>query len=352
MATTSYGTPMVSNVMPNPTGTSTAPSTITITSPMVMPVMPVTPRVSSRAPLPMTQTQTSTITSTPTVSTVMPNPVVPTQTVSTPITTTATTGPLVNRNMGLPLSSARPIEVTETTSNLEEIQNFPVIGRLADGAHFHQDPVSGQVYRMTEEFHQRIPEILRNRSVSSTTDDGILRTDVSTNNTSLNRDTIDIQTNNGTKTFDLIELYEEFMVKIKTSNELVSQFKNAMVSNETQKKYSRNRQTELDIFTINNLYYYNDNVDAISNDIIIYEDGTYEIVGRTTSQIDIFRINGNTNRYNSTINLINNNQLIDVVSSNYDMYYTPVNSFVVSLSYQELLNNISYFTPINRFYNR
>jgi hypothetical protein len=87
---------------------------------------------------------------------------------SQPMTTTGLQAGVV-RNMNLPLSRATPIQVTETTPNLEEIQNFPVAGRGLDGTHFHQDPVSGQMYVMTDEFHQRIPEILRNRMVSNQT---------------------------------------------------------------------------------------------------------------------------------------------------------------------------------------
>lgn len=71
------------------------------------------------------------------------------------------------RNMNLPMSSARPIEVDENTPNLEEIQGFPVAGTAADGTHFHQDPVSGQMYRMSTDLHQRIPEIIRNRQTSN-----------------------------------------------------------------------------------------------------------------------------------------------------------------------------------------
>jgi hypothetical protein len=83
---------------------------------------------------------------------------------SQPMTTTGLQAGVV-RNMNLPLSRATPIQVTETTPNLEEIQNFPVAGRGLDGTHFHQDPVSGQMYVMTDEFHQRIPEILSNKKI-------------------------------------------------------------------------------------------------------------------------------------------------------------------------------------------
>lgn len=110
MASTMYGTPMVSNVMPNPMGT-------------------------------------------PMMSTVMPNP----------------TGGMIGASstgvQGLPMSTALPIPVNENTPNLAEIQSFPVIIR-GNGIHMHQDPVSGQRYRMNDEFHSRIPEILSSREMS------------------------------------------------------------------------------------------------------------------------------------------------------------------------------------------
>jgi hypothetical protein len=118
---------------------------------------------------------------TPMVSSVMPNPMGVTSagmnkpaSMSQPMTTTGLQAGTV-RNMNLPLSRATPIQVNETTPNLEEIQNFPVAGRGLDGTHFHQDPVSGQMYVMTEEFHQRIPQILADRQLMSSdifTDNG------------------------------------------------------------------------------------------------------------------------------------------------------------------------------------
>lgn len=107
--------------------------------------------------------------STPMISSTMPNPMGVTSvgmnraiSMSQPMTTTGLQAGTV-RNMNLPLSRATPIQVTEITPNLEEIQNFPVAGRGLDGTHFHQDPVSGQMYVMTAEFHNRIPQILANR---------------------------------------------------------------------------------------------------------------------------------------------------------------------------------------------
>jgi len=55
---------------------------------------------------------------------------------------------------------SEPIIVDETTPNLEKIQSFPVVQKNNNN-HFHQDPITGQLYRMTDEFHQRIPEILQ-----------------------------------------------------------------------------------------------------------------------------------------------------------------------------------------------
>lgn len=111
--------------------------------------------------------------STPMISPTMPNPMGVTSVgmnrainMSQPMTTTGLQAGTV-RNMNLPLSRATPIQVTEITPNLEEIQNFPVAGRGLDGTHFHQDPVSGQMYVMTAEFHSRIPEILANKKSMS-----------------------------------------------------------------------------------------------------------------------------------------------------------------------------------------
>ena len=63
----------------------------------------------------------------------------------------------------LPMSNALPITVNESTPNLAEIQSFPVIVS-GGGIHIHQDPVTGQLYRMTDEFHSRIPQILAGNS--------------------------------------------------------------------------------------------------------------------------------------------------------------------------------------------
>ena len=95
----------------------------------------------------------------PVMSTVMPNPMTTTNTVSS------------MGAQGLPMSNALPIIVNENTPNLAEIQSFPVIVS-GGGIHMHQDPVSGQRYRMNDEFHSRIPQILADRQsgVNSNTD--------------------------------------------------------------------------------------------------------------------------------------------------------------------------------------
>jgi hypothetical protein len=67
------------------------------------------------------------------------------------------------RDMTLPLSTERPIRVTELTPNLQEIQSFPIAGKGLDGTHFHQDPETGQMYVMSAEFHDMIPRILMDR---------------------------------------------------------------------------------------------------------------------------------------------------------------------------------------------
>lgn len=107
---------------------------------------------------------------TPIMSTTMPPPPSGMGGMTAPMTTPMTTQNMgsintggFTRNMSLPLASNLPINVDENTPNLEEIQGFPVAGRSLDGAHFHQDPVTGQIYRMTDELHDRIPQILANR---------------------------------------------------------------------------------------------------------------------------------------------------------------------------------------------
>jgi len=62
----------------------------------------------------------------------------------------------INSNMDLSLTPLIPINVDENTGNLEKIQSFTVEKKNSDGTHLHQDPNTGQLYRMTNEFHSKI----------------------------------------------------------------------------------------------------------------------------------------------------------------------------------------------------
>ena len=55
------------------------------------------------------------------------------------------------------------IRVNETTPNLQLIQSFPVVSRNGN-IHIHQDPFTGQMYEMTDEFHSMIPQIIGGNS--------------------------------------------------------------------------------------------------------------------------------------------------------------------------------------------
>lgn len=63
----------------------------------------------------------------------------------------------------IPQGVMNVIRVNETTPNLQLIQSFPVISRNGN-IHIHQDPVTGQMYEMTDEFHSMIPQIIAGNS--------------------------------------------------------------------------------------------------------------------------------------------------------------------------------------------
>jgi hypothetical protein len=110
---------------------------------------------------------------TPIMSSVVPNPTtVPVMSTVMPNPMTITTVVSSMGVQGLPMSNALPIIVNENTPNLAEIQSFPVIVS-GGGIHMHQDPVSGQRYRMSDDFHSRIPQILADRE-SALVSDSIL----------------------------------------------------------------------------------------------------------------------------------------------------------------------------------
>lgn len=71
--------------------------------------------------------------------------------------------PLVNQMTTTPQGVVNVIQVDETTPNLQMIQSFPVVSRNGN-VHVHQDPVTGQMYEMTDEFHSMIPQIVAGNS--------------------------------------------------------------------------------------------------------------------------------------------------------------------------------------------
>ena len=63
----------------------------------------------------------------------------------------------------IPQGVMNVIRVNENTPNLQIIQSFPVVSRNGN-VHIHQDPVTGQMYEMTDEFHSMIPQIIAGTS--------------------------------------------------------------------------------------------------------------------------------------------------------------------------------------------
>lgn len=72
-------------------------------------------------------------------------------------------GAVITTPTVIPQNVTNAIRVNETTPNLQMIQSFPVVSRNGN-IHIHQDPVSGQMYEMTDEFHSMIPQILAGTS--------------------------------------------------------------------------------------------------------------------------------------------------------------------------------------------
>lgn len=246
----------------------------------------------------------------PMMSSTMPNPMGTVQTAMTPSMMGQSPMGMNNANMNLPLSTARPIEVTETTPNLEQIQNFPVAGRAADGTHFHQDPVSGQMYRMSAELHDRIPEILRNLSIKIKNIDTNyygekLKTDlspVSNNNTSLFTDSMYNLNKSITS-----NIYDDYIHSLGESEKIkvINQYdiSNVVIGNEYLNKISiENKILNSDYVSTTNIFY---------------------------------------------------NKLINNTSNIESEYYKPINSFF-NTSYNQMISvyRTSYFLPINKFINR
>lgn len=277
---------------------------------------------------------------TPIMSTTMPPPpsgmggmTTPMATPMTAPMTTQNMGGMLNYNQNLPLASNRPIRVDENTPNLEEIQGFPVAGRSLDGTHFHQDPVTGQMYRMTDELHDRIPQILADRNYKT-------------------KLKISIPTKDGNMEYDVGELYKNFMVYSKNNSELVSQFYRSNRLDYLKNIEIENRTLETDSLKINDEFYYSDDIDVVTNDIVLYGDGTYKILGPSgiiRKELPVHDIIG------EKINTPINKMLNTIPFPTYQLgstQHTPINRFI-SLSQNLSSTNgmTNRYTPINKFYN-
>lgn len=276
---------------------------------------------------------------TPMVSSVMPNPTGMSQPTMTGQSPMAMTSPMMTANMNLPLSTARPIDVTETTPNLEQIQSFEVVGRAVDGTHFHQDPVTGQMYRMSEEFHQRISDILSQKDMYmnfTITDlvenDGILE---------LNSMSSHIDTSKQFYTSESIGLGKS---KVQFNDISTTISNNLITSNkEVLKKY------EIENTSILNNFVKNENIDVISNDRSI----TFNVL--EVEKINIS--NKERNKYITPVNLFKNNSMMGLKTETSPIqkiavYFIPINSFrrtpsSIILNRNSFQNN--YMTLINKF---
>jgi len=295
------------------------------------------------------------------------------------------------RNMNLPMSSARPIEVDENTPNLEEIQGFPVAGTAADGTHFHQDPVSGQMYKMSTDLHQRIPQILRDRTISNQS--------TSNNNGDilnysklplLNYDTNSIYGRKLKKGYTLnVPIIEESSGGVQNSvryntllNSSISNLfdSSLLISDEKLARASvgfKYKQQEKPIsfssdsslpnissINLNNVNLYNSTQEMVNGSLStvkttennpLLSDGMIQIL--TNSRLN--RISDRTlesrvtNLVSLTTNIFPKSNLIIDPQLSRQFQFIPVNSFVnltMSSQFNSNLSSIS-FTPINRFYN-
>lgn len=303
MATTSYGTPMGSSIVPNPIGMRTLPMT----------------------------------------------------------TTGLQAG--TTRNMSLPLALALPIQVTETTPNLEAIQNFPVAGRGVDGTHFHQDPVTGQMYVMSDELHQRIPEILKNRTLVQ---NNITQTVIQQAAEEVSSDSFNDYLNSmgtpstpvvGTPTQQTVTLREETLNLTDTSSQellnrsigitprqqprTTTQFSGGATTGTMQQGVTQPPFTQTPIQGVDLTTPVNP---VVNVNISTQPVGQGFVVSDTTLQ---------PQRYSSTVNRILNASISTTVSLLDDKEYRPTNNFGASFIQPNNMSMSGYnrFIPINRFYN-
>lgn len=314
MATTSYGTPMVSSTLPNPMGVTSA----AMNKPSGM----------SSQPMTTSGLQAGTV-----------------------------------RNMNLPLSRATPIQVTESTPNLEEIQNFPVAGRGLDGTHFHQDPVTGQMYVMSDELHQRIPEILKNRTLVQ---NNITQTVIQQAAEEVSSDSFNDYLNSmgtpstpvvGTPTQQTVTLREETLNLTDTSSQellnrsigitprqqprTTTQFSGGATTGTMQQGVTQPPFTQTPIQGVDLTTPVNP---VVNVNISTQPVGQGVVVSDTTLQ---------PQRYSSTVNRILNASISTTVSLLDDKEYRPTNNFGASFIQPNNMSMSGYnrFIPINRFYN-
>lgn len=247
---------------------------------------------------------------------------------SQPMTTTGLQAGVV-RNMNLPLSRATPIQVTETTPNLEEIQGFPVAGRGLDGTHFHQDPITGQMYVMSSTLHDRIPQILSDRTsmsggVATRMYDGIptVSTQNGKNNTNILSNPID---------------YFNFSQKSAPNEPFLR------INGESMPTSTISARSISSLFSIDSRYL------NMSSNLRLFKvlDDTKSYPQTTTNsdltQTSIF--------YTSPVNIFNNfTPSVSLTDTTYR--FIPLNIFANVLISSNLSSfNNSQYIPINKFYN-
>jgi hypothetical protein len=293
----------------------------------------------------------------PMMSSVMPNPTGMTQPTMvssqmTPSMMGQSPMGMNNANMNLPLSTARPIEVTETTPNLEQIQGFPVVGRAVDGTHFHQDPVSGQMYRMTEILHQRIPQIIQtkisNTNILNTSQVSTVIPNQNTLNPIINESNDDINQNIDLKNAKVSILQKNDLIGLEMGGN-IADYVDIVIDN-SESFFNSNVDFLTDDAETITLLNNEDNV-ILSNGELIQENTINNYIPQTQLKYDeISKMQIGSKSVNNFINTLNNLTFINGSSRE----ILPTNRFL-NLNYSSInpsLNYTSYFIPINRFINR
>ena len=240
---------------------------------------------------------------------------------SQPMTTTGLQAGVV-RNMNLPLSRATPIQVTETTPNLEEIQGFPVAGRGLDGTHFHQDPITGQMYVMSDELHQRIPQILQNRMSEPV---GVLTTTIETPSPTDTSDFLTLASSRFNEINENIGFSD--LLGVTTVSDVMSFTQ--VVDDVQQSSFVPIRNQDYTMSTYKP-------ADTVGGNI--YTTTGFDFPPTTTIQI---------------VNPINNSLPTDIINVGVESLQLskPINKFVNSSGTLSDNLNTRYYIPINKFYN-